>query len=38
MFFNFEEKKPDKKSQKPAPKLNSKENGWLNSKELEPPK
>jgi hypothetical protein len=34
MFFSSEEKKPDKKPQKPTPKPN----GWLNSKELEPPK
>jgi hypothetical protein len=42
MFFNSEDKKPDKKPQKPAPNpnglLNSRESGWLNSKELEPPK
>jgi hypothetical protein len=42
MFFSSEEKKPDKKAPKPAPKsngwLSSKESGWLNSKELEPPK
>ena len=34
MFSRSEEKKPDKKPQKPAPEPN----GWLNSKELEPPK
>jgi hypothetical protein len=33
MFFNPEAKKPDKKPQKPVPKPN----GWLNSKELQPP-
>jgi hypothetical protein len=34
MFFFSGEKKPDKKPQKSAPQPN----GWLNSKELEPPK